>query len=258
MKKILAAALVGVFLLSGCGKMQEIPELQAQDTMYNKMVHLEFPRMAGGTRDGYTTVFSDIGLDGVKEYLTIYAQENETNQIEVVDENKIVVEVPMEDGNRSLMYFTEQPELRESSGKEAETFEHAYLFSGFEAAINSKVKDVKYVILPFHLMEDENLESPLDTVEVGKQYKAAYSMEQFRLFYKRYCENYGIQYEDCVTMQPEMGRLEIQYPLIRSDSERDLTNLDKNLITQTLVMVFRQDGEQLTFTIEIEAAKWGE
>ena len=236
MKKILAAALVGVFLLSGCGKMQEIPELQAQDTMYNKMVHLEFPRMAGGTRDGYTTVFSDIGLDGVKEYLTIYAQENETNQIEVVDENKIVVEVPMEDGNRSLMYFTEQP----------------------EAAINSKVKDVKYVILPFHLMEDENLESPLDTVEVGKQYKAAYSMEQFRLFYKRYCENYGIQYEDCVTMQPEMGRLEIQYPLIRSDAERDLTNLDKNRITQTLVMVFRQDGEQLTFTIEIEAAKRGE
>jgi len=55
-----------------------------------------------------------------------------------------------------------------------------------------------------------------------------------------------------------MGRLEIQYPLIRSDAERDLTNLDKNRITQTLVMVFRQDGEQLTFTIEIEAAKRGE
>lgn len=258
MKKILAAALAGVFLLSGCGKMQEIPELQAQDTMYNKVVHLEFPRMAGGTRDGYTTVFSDIGLDGIKEYLMIYAQENGTNQIEVVNDNKIVVEVPMEDEKKSLMYLTEQPELKSISGKEAEAYEHAYLFSGFEAAINSKVKDVTHVIMPFHLIEDENLESPFDTVEVGKQYKASYSMEQFRLFYKRYCENYGIEYEECVTMVPEMGRLEIKYPLIRSDAERDLTNLNKNRITQTLVMVFRQEGEQLVFTVEVESAKRGE
>ena len=256
MKRKLAAALIGICLLSGCGKMQEIPELQARDTFYNKEVHLEVPRMVGGVRGEYTAVFTNIGPEGFKEYLNIYAQEKQTNPLEIIDQNKFVIQVPNEDGTNSLMYLSEQPELKDGSGNEVETYDYAYLFSGFEANINSKNKDVTHVIFPFHLMQDESLESPLDTVEVGKAYYTMYSMEIFRQFYERYCKNYGIEYGSCVNMQG--GQLEIKYPLIRSDKERNPDNLEENRITQTLIMVFRQDGERLKFTIEIQSAKPGE
>lgn len=256
MKRKLAAAFIGICFLSGCGKMQEIPKLQARDSLYNKEVRLEVPQMVGGIRGEYTAVFTDIGPDGIKQYLDIYVQENKTNPIEVIDENKFVIEVVNEDDTKSLMYLSEQPKLKNGSGKEVEAYDYSYLFSGFEGKINSKNKDVTHVILPFHLLQDETLESPLDTVEAGKAYYTTYSMEIFRQFYEKYCKTYGIDYESCVNM--EGGQLEIKYPLIRSDKEYNLNNLEEGKITQTLIMPFRQDGDRLKFTIEVQSAQPGE
>lgn len=253
MKKKLVTALLGICLLSGCGKMQEIPALQAEDPIYHQMVSLEIPQMTGGVREKDSVVFSDIGIDGLKQYLEIYSKEKKTEPIEIVDEEKIVVQVPIDETRKSLMYLVEQPELKSSSGKEAEAYDHAYLFSGFEAKINSHRKNLTYVTIPFHLLEDETLESSLDTVEIEKPYYVSYSMEIFRQFYEKYCKNYGIPYDSCVNMQG--GQLEIKYPLIRSEEAVDINNLEKTRTTETLIMLFQQEDDRLKFTIKIQDAK---